>query len=287
MKKINKKSLDLLDSCLATESPEVRAKIYKIIEMSDLDASDPLFLILTLTGQMRVLLETAPADLEKLLREWKQQSEQSLKELQQAIGQVKVTQQQQASAIRETLEQVTLNCVENLKRVGSATTSAISSANNETVNQAKLATVSAEELKNSVVALFESVIEDKKIVVEGMQSIMRRVEKSVGDMDSATQQINGAVNDVKYLRSEIIKLQAGTTWIKLADWFSPLLTLLIALSVGFGGGVWLMWVKYNEDPINSLGRDLVNWNTERILKCQRDENPKCTIWIEDPEINKK
>jgi hypothetical protein len=125
MKKINKKALDLLDSCLATESPEVRAKIYKIIEMSDLDASDPLFLILALTGQMRVLLETAPADLEKLLSEWKQQSDQSLKELQQAIGQVKVTQQQQASAIRETLEQVTLNCVENLKRVGSATTSVI------------------------------------------------------------------------------------------------------------------------------------------------------------------
>ena len=136
-------------------------------------------------------------------------------------------------------------------------------------------------------ALREDVQEDKEILIEGMKLLMERIDNSTGGMNTATQKIDGAVNDVENLLKEIQRLQTKTTWIKLADWCSPLLTLFIAILLGFGGGAWLMYFKYDQDPINSLGRNLVNWNIDRILKCQRDENPKCTLWRVPPSERPK
>ena len=233
---MKKRDLDTINSCLANESPEIREKVIRIVENSGLDASDPLFLILALTGQMRVFLETAPEELQKLLLEWKQQSSESLKQLQLAMLKVETTQQQQASAAKEVLEQVTSDYVANLKRVGSTTTSAIANSNNETVNQAQRATVEAEKLKDSVMALREDVKEDKDILIEGMKLLMERVDNSTGGINTATEQINGAVNDVKHLRNEIQRLQTKTEWIRFGDWFWPLLMFFVTFSVGFGGG---------------------------------------------------
>ena len=233
---MKKKDLDVINSCLATESPEVRQKVIRIIEKSGLDASDPLFLILALTGQMRVFLETAPEELQKLLLEWKQQSSESLKQLQLAMLKVETTQQQQASAAKEVLEQVTSDYVANLKRVGSTTTSAIANSNNETVNQAQRATVEAEKLKDSVMALREDVKEDKDILIEGMKLLMERVDNSTGGINTATEQINRAINDAKHLRNDIQRLQTTTEWIRFGDWFWPLLMFFVTFSVGFGGG---------------------------------------------------
>ena len=284
---MKKRDLDAINSCLATESPEIREKVIRIVENSGLDASDPLFLILALTGQMRVFLETAPEDLQKLLLEWKQQSSESLKQLQLAMLKVETTQQQQASAAKELLEQVTSDYVANLKRVGSATTSAIANSNNETVNQAQRATVGAEKLKDSVMALRSDVQEDKEILIEGMKLLMKRVDNSTGGINTATEQINRAINDAKHLRNDIQRLQTTTEWIRFGDWFLPLFMLLIMFTFGFGGGIWLMRFMYIDNPANPLGRNLVDWNIDRILKCQKDKNPKCTIWIVPPSERPK
>ena len=95
--KLNRKAKEVLDACLSAESPEVRAKVYELVDVSGLEPDDPMFLILALTGQMRVLLEAAPADLSKLLNEWQSQSNRSLESIQRAITQVEATQQQQAA----------------------------------------------------------------------------------------------------------------------------------------------------------------------------------------------
>jgi len=74
--------------------------------------------------------------------------------------------------------------------------------------------------------------------------------------------------------------------IKFAQWFSPLVALLVAALVGAGGSWWVMNLKYN-DATNVLGRNLVNWNLDRIVKCQEGNNPKCTLWIvPPPELRK-
>ena len=91
MKKLTQKNKEVLDICLASELPEVKTKVYEILEISELDASDPMFLVLALTGQMRVLLEAAPGELSKLLNDWQEQSASSLQSIQEAVTQVKST----------------------------------------------------------------------------------------------------------------------------------------------------------------------------------------------------
>ncbi len=115
MSKLNGKASAVLDACLSSESPEVRAKVYEIINVSGLEADDPMFLILALTGQMRVFLEAAPAELSELLTEWKTQNARSLSEITDAIKRIKETQQQQADSIKKNLEIVSDRCVSDVK----------------------------------------------------------------------------------------------------------------------------------------------------------------------------
>ena len=100
MSLLNGQAREVLDYCLSSESPQMRAKVYEIINLSGLEPSDPMFLILALTGQMRVFLEAAPAELGELLSEWKSESASSLSEISSAISRVKETQQEQAEAIK-------------------------------------------------------------------------------------------------------------------------------------------------------------------------------------------
>ncbi len=279
MKKLNSKALEVLDICLAAESPEVKAKVYEIIEISELDASDPMFLVLALTGQMRVLLEAAPADLSKLLTNWKESSASSIQQIHVAVTQVKATQQQQADSIRQTLEIVANNYVDDIKEAGMATTSAIASANSETLSQARLAALRAIELKDEVVTLRTSVESDRKTNEDVLKVLLQRIGQTTGGLSTAIGQINEA-------NTALRRLQQNTVWIKMADWFSPLTALAIVALVGFGSGIWVTWLKYN-DSTNSLGRDLVEWNRERIIKCADDKNPKCTIWLVPPEQSQK
>lgn len=274
MSRLNGKAKEVLDACLSSESPEVRAKVYEIVDVSGLEPNDPMFLVLALTGQMRVLLEAAPAELSKLLTDWKETSAQSLEEIQQASTQVRGTQQQQANTIRQTLETVSRECVGEIKEAGMAATSAIAEANSETLAQARQATQRAEELKDSVVSLRTSVEEDRRTNGDVLRVLLQRLGQSTKGLETAIAQINDS-------HTAIRRLQQNTTWIKLAEWLSPLTALVVVLLVGFGTGWWLMWLKYNESG-NVLGRRLVNWNIERILKCQEDKNPKCTIWIVPP-----
>ena len=278
MKKLSQKAKEVLDICLSGESPEVKAKVYEILEVSELDASDPMFLVLALTGQMRVLLEAAPAELSKLLTNWKETSACSLQEIQQAITQVRGTQQQQADTIKQTLETVTKNCVKDIKQAGMATTSAIAEANSETLSQARTATQRAIELKDEVVTLRKGVESDRQTNEDVLKVLLKRIGQTTGGLETAISQINGA-------NTEIAKLQRNTVWIKFADWFSPLMALAIVALVSFGSGIWVMLLKYN-DSTNTLGRNLVEWNLDRIIKCREDKNPKCTLWMLPPELRK-
>lgn len=232
MSKPNGKAKEVLDACLSAESPEVRAKVYEIVSVSGLEANDPMFLILALTGQMRVLLEAAPAELTQLLNNWKQTSASSLEQIQIAITLVKSTQQQQANTIRQTLETVTTNCVEDIKEAGMAATSAIASANSETLSQARLAALRAEELKDEVVTLRTSVEEDRKTNEDVLKVLLKRIGQTTGGLETAIGQINQA-------STTITRLQRNTTWIKFTEWFSPLAALVIVLVIGAGGGWWV------------------------------------------------
>ena len=71
----------------------------------------------------------------------------------------------------------------------------------------------------------------------------------------------------------------------MAHWFAPLMARAIVALVGFGSGIWVMSLKY-DDFSNTFGRNLVEWNVDRLIKCRNDDNPKCTIKIVPAEQRK-
>ena len=274
MTKLNGKAKALLDSCLSAESPESKAKIYEIIAISGLDATDPMFLVLALTGQLRVLLETAPADLSKLLTEWKEQSVKSMQKIEFVMSSLSEQHQLQTDVIRDNLEQVTEDYAEKIKRVGMATVSAISEANNETLKQASVAVINTTQMNAEVVKLKESVEQSRMENAQAIRSLLERVNSPIQTLQTVTREVSQA-------SSQIQTLQDNAMLITALRWLSPLLALALVGVCGVWSGVWLMSSKIDE-PTEEFGRNLVLWNTELLRDCRLDEKPKCTLWISQP-----
>ena len=274
MSRLNGKTKEVLDACLSSESPEVKAKVYEIINVSGLDADDPMFLILALTGQMRVFLEAAPTELSKLLSEWKLRSASSLEEITAAISRVKETQLQQAQTFAESIDAVSNQCVENIKEAGMAATSAIAEANSETLASAKSARNETEQLFEEVMRIHAGVEADRKKNEVVLKALLERTGQTINGLDKA-------VVEIKNSGATIKKIQQDTVWMKLADWFSPLWALAMVGVIGFGVGWRMNYLKYN-GTVEVLGRKIMNWNIDRFLDCRDDDNPECTFWIVPP-----
>ena len=278
MSRLNGKASEVLDAILSSESTEVRAKVYEIINVSGLEADDPMFLILALTGQMRVFLEAAPAELSKLLTDWKAQNAQSLSEITDAIERIRETQQQQADSIKKNLEIVSDKCVSDLKKAGMAATSAIAEANSETLAQARQASHETEQLKEEIKALRASLEAERQKNNEILRALLERTGQTMRGLDKAVVEINNSGAAIK-------KLQRNTIWVKLTDWVSPVFVLalwgMLAMTIGMRFSKYLY-----PRSVKLSGRELMEWNLARLIKCQKDLNPKCTFWIVPPELRK-
>ena len=269
------KAKEVLDFCLSAESPQFQAKVYEIIGRSGLEPNDPMFLVLALTGQMRVFLEAAPEELNQLLSEWKEESASSLSKIDSAISLVKQTQLEQAEAIRSNMEAVSQKYIASMKQVGMDSTSAIAEANGETLEQVQQTKRQNEELIEEVKVLRAEALADKQSHIESMNALIGWVNKTTNEFKLTHQQI-----DASY--SALQKLQRKTLWLKFADWYSPLSALVIVGVACFLFGGLLTFQKYNTE-IEQFGRNIVSWNIDRIAHCQETNNPKCTVWIEDPD----
>jgi hypothetical protein len=184
------KAKEVLDFCLSNESPELRAKVYEIIGRSGLDPSEPMFLVLALTGQMRVFLEAAPADLNQLLSEWKQESASSLFEITSAIAKLKQTNLEQAEAIRSNMEAVSQKYIASMKQVGMDSTSAIADAHSENWSQAQRTQRQNEELFESIKILRAEAKADRQEYVENMNALIAWVNKTTQKQEAVNQETN-------------------------------------------------------------------------------------------------
>lgn len=274
MSRLNGKTKEVLDACLSSESPEVKAKVYEIINVSGLEADDPMFLILALTGQMRVFLEAAPTELSKLLAEWKQRSADSLEEITAAISRVKETQLQQAQNIAQSIDAVSNKCVADIKEAGMAATSAIASANSETLTNARLVRNETEQLKEEIVAVGAGVETNRRKNEVATSALLEKTAQTVNKLDKVADR-------VFYLKAAFKHLQQDTIWVKITDWASPLGVVLIAVSIGGILGWRLAYSQYNV-PNSVFAQQIIDWNLDRFLKCERDGNPKCTVYIVPP-----
>ena len=266
---------EVLDFCLSAESPEFQAKVYEIIARSGLEPNDPMFLILALTGQMRVFLEAAPEELNQLLSEWKSQSASSLSEIATSISLMKQTSLEQAEAIRSNIEAVSSQCVSDIKEAGMATTSAIAEANSETLERVGQTKRQSEQLLEKLTALRLNIEVNEQRSDQSKQAFVEWVNKTTRELNQIRQKLDSS-------HSAIERLQLKTFWLKWAEWVSPLLALTIVGGACFLAGGWLTYQKYNTS-VDRLGRNIVRWSLDRIVHCQETDNPKCTVWIEDPD----
>ncbi len=274
----NKKISEVLDACLSSESPEIKAKVYEIISVSGLDADDPLFLILALTGQMRVFLEAAPAELSKLLADWKESNAQGLEDIYNAISLVQESQQQQADTIAQKIEKVSNKYVSDIKKAGSAATSAIADANSETLAKAIDARDEMRRLKQEIQDMYARVLAAQQHNQDFVEVLSERAAETIASLLYAKTQIDSS-------HERIHKLTVNSIWARLNDWTSP------AVVLAFWGAICLLLGMHLSEylyprSVKLSGRELMDWNLDRLIKCQKDNNPKCTFWIVPPELRK-
>lgn len=270
---------EMIDFHLANEPPEFKAKVFEILNFSGLEPNDPMFLALLLTGQIRVFIEAAIEELPRLLSEWKQEMAESFSKLMSAMAEISEKHQEQAEAIKENMEAVSQKCVSDIKEAGMSTVGAISDANSETLEQLQETKKQNEKLIEEVKILRAEIKAEKEKNIENMNALIGWVNKTTNEFKLTQQEIRGS-------HSELKLLQQKTFWLKLADWFSPLFALTIAGGVCFVAGGWLTVQKYNTFE-EKFGRNILNWNKDRIIKCQNDNNPKCTVWIVSPDSSER
>jgi Mg2+ and Co2+ transporter CorA len=257
-----------LDGIITRMTAEHKANIMRTARRLNLPDDDVLFLYI---GAVEYTVQLCEDILGGISSE-RQRLEQSTQETQKASIET-------AENLINSLTQVGLSVVANMQKAGMANTSAIASANAEVLNQSLTTVREAVQLQKLLMAWGERVEADSQNNQKVLQLLLERMGQSTKGLEKALSQINEA-------NTALVKLQKNTTWIKVAQWFSPLTALLVAALVGFGSGWWVMSLKYN-DSTNALGRNLVKWNIDRILKCREDDNSKCTIWVVPPPAQRK
>lgn len=257
-----------LDGIITRMTAEHKEKIMRTAKRLNLPDDDVLFLYI---GAVEYTVQLCEDILGGISSE-RQRLEQSSQGTQQASIET-------AEKLINSLTQVGLSVVADIQKAGMANTSAIAQANAEVLNQSRMTVREAVQLQRLLMAWGERVESDDQNNRKVLQLLLERMVQSIKGLEQANRQITEA-------NKALVKLQRNTTWIKVTEWFSPLVALLVAALVGAGGSWWVMSIQYN-DPTNVLARNLVEWNIYRLLKCQKDKNPKCTFWILPPPEQRK
>lgn len=174
----------------------------------------------------------------------------------------------------ENLLSVSQKCVADIKEAGMATVSAIADANSETLSQIQQVKKQNEELLEETKVLQLEAKKDKEQTLENKKAFAKFVGQTTSELSQTHKLVDSSHSDLK-------KLQSKTNWLEWANWFAPLSALAIAVGAGLLAGGWFTRLKYNT-PVERFGRNVTEWNMDRIVNCQKTNNPKCTLWIVPP-----
>ena len=196
-----------------------------------------MFLVLALTGQMRVFLEAAPAELSQLLTDWKNESAKSLSDIMAAIALLKESQQEQAGVVKQNLEAVSSECVADIKEAGMATVSAIAEANSETLERVRQTKKQAQDLIDEFTALHKRIEADRWKNNSASKAFLNEVELTRLGLKKMNARIDKSISAVE-------QLQQNATWLKLAECVSSFRVTLIVGFVNLGVG-WCLELYMN------------------------------------------
>lgn len=206
------RAAEILKLCLANEPPEIRSKVYEIIHISGLEPSDPLFLVLALTGQLRFFLELAPT------------------ELREAIASATVHQEQCLVKFQQSIEEVNTKSVEEIRTLYKSLISEILEANsgveNIVIDSIKEITTAREQLEE----LNSKLKVERDTNVRIMKSLIEGVRKTTADLELANSQINNSIDVLNKTRLSIKGFDKQ--WISIA-----LMSFLVFLSL-FSFGIF-------------------------------------------------
>ena len=194
------KAEEILELCLSNESTQMKTKVYEILSCSGIQANDPMFLVLALTGQMRVLLETAPLELGALLKAWKSQNSESMRQLSEAIALVKEEQGQQVEKIKQSIEVVNSKSVDDLRALYKTFISEILLANTKVENSIQESVDEIRELKNQLVELNQEIKADRISNIKVMKALIEGIGRTNNDLDLANSQIQDSISILQKLQ---------------------------------------------------------------------------------------
>lgn len=266
----NAKAKEVLELCLASEPPQMRSRVEEIIHLSGLDPSDPMFLVLALTGQIKVFLEAAPAELRQLLLDWKQQNAASLAEIYRLAAEIKDASNYQIEDFKQSLSHVSEEYISQIKAAGMGTVSAIAEANSETLER-------VQGLQAETKSLSQNLETDRQKYHQSITSLTEQFQHITREFKQANLQLKSSIYEAK-------KFQQQASWSRRTEWFTPLIALAIAGIAGTVVGGWLTSRFYNSST-QTLGRKITENNLEQIIFCVNQNQSQCLIDIKSITTN--
>lgn len=222
------KAEEILDLCLSKESPEMKAKVYEVISKSGIQPNDPMFLVLALTGQIRVLLEVAPSELRELLKVWQVTLSHSMKELHEAIALLKEAQELQVENIKQSIEEINSQNANNIRTMHQALVGEILSTNSDIEDSVRVSVEKIDSAKQQLTEVNVKLQSERNTNIQVMKSLIEGLTKTTEDLELANDRINNSVSTLDRLKLSKI----FNRWVILASFigvfvFSSLLTLCL------------------------------------------------------------
>lgn len=200
MSLLNEKADEILELCLAKESPQMKAKVYEILSLSGIQANDPMFLVLALTGQMRIFLEAAPQELNQQLQAWESQSNRSMNELTGAIARVKEAQQQHVENIRQSVHEINSKNVDDIRNLYQSLVSEILKSNIEVERTIQLSVEEVKKVHEQLNAFNVKLQTERSTNIKVMKSLIEGLNKTTKDFELVNTQIYSSVATLEQLK---------------------------------------------------------------------------------------
>jgi hypothetical protein len=201
------KAEEILELCLKDSSDQMRAKVYEVINQSGIKTNDPMFLVLALTGQMRVFLEAAPEQLGELLFDWKSQSSKSIAELTNAIAEVKTSQLEHLQTIEQSISEINNEGIDNLRASHKTLISEVLSVNTFVEQQ-------IQDTLSKLIKIQSEIKADRETNIKVMRSLIEGVGKTNNDLDKLNYEIKKSITSLNKI--SVVKKRVTSTFIVLS-----------------------------------------------------------------------
>ncbi len=257
---MNPEADTLLHRLLDGRSDTFKAKVLDIVYRHHLDPNDPNFQILIATGQLEVLLQSAPQDLEQkfaqLLETLRRLVDAELKSFQQVVTAEQAALRQSLLGVKQLTEEQQQAFEHRLKTIQTAIAQERSHLHQDIAAQT---------------AWLEQ------------QAIQQKEDRDL-DRETAVQEYKAALaQEAQHLIQQAAEELRGT-WALRVALPSAIAAVIIAGIGGFAG--WSaksaqVYQHYSPAELAYLDK-LWGWNSDRLLQCQAARAERCQLWLIPP-----